>query len=90
MVTMRTLPVVLDDAGAECNAKRSIPMRHARMLQQALTGSGNGGENDCRRWETWLSRKLDEARGLSMGSSWNNQSGWHGAVAAEIMFFSLT
>jgi len=44
---MRTLPVVLDDAGAECDAKRSIPTRHARMPRQALTGSGNGGENDC-------------------------------------------
>ena len=63
MVTMRTLPVVLDDAGAERDARRSIPTRHVMMPRQALTGSVNGGENDCRRWEIWLSRKLDEARG---------------------------
>jgi hypothetical protein len=59
MVTMRTLPVVLDDAGAECDAKRLIPTRHVRMPRRALTGSVNGGENDCQRWEIWLRRKLD-------------------------------
>jgi hypothetical protein len=92
MVTMRTLPVVLDDAGAECDAKRSIPTRHARMPRQPLTGSGNGGEKNCRRWEIWPGRKLDEARGSSIGSSWDNQSGWHGGVAAylELTFFSPT
>jgi hypothetical protein len=89
MVTMRTLPVVLDDAGAECDAKRSIPTRHVRMPRQALTGSDNGQENNCRRWEIWLSRKLNEARSLSIGSSWDNQSGWHGAIAVhiELIFF---
>jgi hypothetical protein len=90
MVTMRTLPVVLDDAGAERDSKRLIPTCHVRMPWQPLTGRlpvsgcrGNGGENNCRRREIWLSRKLDEAR-----SSWDNQSGWHGAVAThELTFF---
>jgi len=67
-VTMRTLPVVPDDAGAECDAKRLIPTHHVRMPWRALTGSVNGGENDCRKWEIWLRRKLDEARGLSIES----------------------
>jgi len=76
MVMMRTLPVMLHDAGAECDAKRSIPTRHVRMPWQALKGSGNGGENDYQRWEIWLSRRLDEARGLSIGSIFMGQSKW--------------
>jgi hypothetical protein len=76
MVTMRTLPVVLNDAEAEHDAMRLTPMCHVRMPQQALTGSDSGEENDCQRWEIWLSRKLDEARGLSIGLIFMGQSKW--------------